>query len=88
MIVIESFDVNKHGVEVDEIKGVVAGGSILRVLFISDYPINLFILVNVLCVFCTFPQHVLVLPMRYQREIIIVSSDFYVYYFVGCVESV
>lgn len=31
MIVIRSFDVNKPGYEVDEIKGGVAGGSILRV---------------------------------------------------------
>lgn len=31
MIVIRSFDVNKPGFEVDEIKGGVAGGSILRV---------------------------------------------------------
>ena len=31
MIVIRSFDVNKPGSEVDEIKGGVAGGSILRV---------------------------------------------------------
>lgn len=31
MIVIRSFDVNKPGAEVDEIKGGVAGGSILRV---------------------------------------------------------
>ena len=33
MIVIRSFDVNKPGFEVDEIKGGVAGGSILRVSF-------------------------------------------------------
>lgn len=33
MIVIRSFDVNKPGSEVDEIKGGVAGGSILRVCF-------------------------------------------------------
>ncbi|RWW39565.1 hypothetical protein BHE74_00055094 [Ensete ventricosum] len=33
MIVIRSFDVNKPGSEVDEIKGGVAGGSILRVNF-------------------------------------------------------
>lgn len=31
MIVIRSFDVNKPGAEVDDIKGGVAGGSILRV---------------------------------------------------------
>lgn len=31
MIVIRSFDVNKPGFEVDDIKGGVAGGSILRV---------------------------------------------------------
>jgi translation initiation factor 2 subunit 3 len=31
MIVIRSFDVNKPGSEVDEIRGGVAGGSILRV---------------------------------------------------------
>lgn len=31
MIVIRSFDVNKPGFEVDEIRGGVAGGSILRV---------------------------------------------------------
>jgi translation initiation factor 2 subunit 3 len=40
MIVIRSFDVNKPGFEVDEIKGGVAGGSILKVLF----PENLIIL--------------------------------------------
>lgn len=33
MIVIRSFDVNKPGFEVDEIRGGVAGGSILRVCF-------------------------------------------------------
>ena len=33
MIVIRSFDVNKPGSEVDEIRGGVAGGSILRVCF-------------------------------------------------------
>lgn len=32
MIVIRSFDVNKPGFEVDEIRGGVAGGSILKVL--------------------------------------------------------
>lgn len=32
MIVIRSFDVNKPGSEVDEIRGGVAGGSILKVL--------------------------------------------------------
>jgi translation initiation factor 2 subunit 3 len=31
MIVIRSFDVNKPGSEVDELKGGVAGGSILQV---------------------------------------------------------
>lgn len=37
MIVIRSFDVNKPGFEVDEIKGGVAGGSILRVsLYVYD----------------------------------------------------
>lgn len=35
MIVIRSFDVNKPGFEVDEIRGGVAGGSILRVCFFS-----------------------------------------------------
>lgn len=34
MIVIRSFDVNKPGSEVDEIKGGVAGGSILKVWFL------------------------------------------------------
>lgn len=34
MIVIRSFDVNKPGFEVDEIRGGVAGGSILRVRFL------------------------------------------------------
>lgn len=34
MIVIRSFDVNKPGSEVGEIKGGVAGGSILRVSFL------------------------------------------------------
>lgn len=33
MIVIRSFDVNKPGFEVDDIRGGVAGGSILRVCF-------------------------------------------------------
>lgn len=33
MIVIRSFDVNKPGSEVDEIKGGIAGGSILKVCF-------------------------------------------------------
>jgi translation initiation factor 2 gamma subunit (eIF-2gamma) len=38
MIVIRSFDVNKPGSEVDEIRGGVAGGSILRVCTASsDY---------------------------------------------------
>lgn len=35
MIVIRSFDVNKPGFEVDEIKGGVAGGSIFRVCFFN-----------------------------------------------------
>lgn len=35
MIVIRSFDVNKPGYEVDDIKGGVAGGSIFRVLILS-----------------------------------------------------
>lgn len=35
MIVIRSFDVNKPGFEVDEIRGGVAGGSILKVFLIS-----------------------------------------------------
>lgn len=37
MIVIRSFDVNKPGFEVDEIKGGVAGGSILRVSFLVNF---------------------------------------------------
>lgn len=38
MIVIRSFDVNKPGFEVDEIRGGVAGGSILRVcLFLLNF---------------------------------------------------
>lgn len=37
MIVIRSFDVNKPGYEVDEIKGGVAGGSILRVSILSFF---------------------------------------------------
>lgn len=36
MIVIRSFDVNKPGAEVDDIKGGVAGGSILKVCFPLD----------------------------------------------------
>lgn len=37
MIVIRSFDVNKPGFEVDEIRGGVAGGSILKVyLFVTE----------------------------------------------------
>ncbi len=36
MIVIRSFDVNKPGAEVEEIKGGVAGGSILRVSFLPE----------------------------------------------------
>jgi translation initiation factor 2 subunit 3 len=36
MIVIRSFDVNKPGAEVEEIKGGVAGGSILRVCFLPE----------------------------------------------------
>lgn len=36
MIVIRSFDVNKPGFEVDEIRGGVAGGSILKVLVSSQ----------------------------------------------------
>jgi translation initiation factor 2 gamma subunit (eIF-2gamma) len=39
MIVIRSFDVNKPGFEVDEIKGGVAGGSILRVSLLVNIPI-------------------------------------------------
>jgi len=38
MIVIRSFDVNKPGFEVDEIKGGVAGGSILRVSLLVNFP--------------------------------------------------
>ena len=49
MIVIRSFDVNKPDIEVDEIKGGVAGGSILRVQFLSDYPIHLFSCVFFIC---------------------------------------
>lgn len=37
MIVIRSFDVNKPGYEVDEKRGGVAGGSILRVCFILGF---------------------------------------------------
>jgi len=37
MIVIRSFDVNKPGFEVDEIKGGVAGGSILRVSLLVNF---------------------------------------------------
>lgn len=37
MIVIRSFDVNKPGFEVDEIRGGVAGGSILRVCILPYY---------------------------------------------------
>ena len=37
MIVIRSFDVNKPGSEVDEIRGGVAGGSILRVCTPSGF---------------------------------------------------
>lgn len=37
MIVIRSFDVNKPGYEVDEIKGGVAGGSILRVGWLVNF---------------------------------------------------
>lgn len=36
MIVIWFFDVNKFGVEVDDIKGGVVGGSILKVCFFFD----------------------------------------------------
>jgi translation initiation factor 2 gamma subunit (eIF-2gamma) len=36
MIVIRSFDVNKPGAEVEEIKGGVAGGSILRVCHLPE----------------------------------------------------
>jgi len=43
MIVIRSFDVNKPGFEVDEIRGGVAGGSILRVCF---FFMNLFKIEN------------------------------------------
>ncbi len=43
MIVIRSFDVNKPGAEVDDIKGGVAGGSILRVCCpLIQQPIVLF----------------------------------------------
>jgi len=42
MIVIRSFDVNKPGFEVDEIKGGVAGGSILRVSHLVNIP-NIFL---------------------------------------------
>jgi len=40
MIVIRSFDVNKPGFEVDEIKGGVAGGSILRVSLLLNLQLN------------------------------------------------
>ena len=36
MIVIRSFDVNKPGSEVEELKGGVAGGSILQVLIVMS----------------------------------------------------
>ena len=49
MIIIRSFNVNKPGAEVDKIKGGVVGGSILRVQFLSDYPIHFFS-----CVFFIF----------------------------------
>ena len=82
-----SFDVDKTGDEVDEIKWFVAGGSVLRVWFLWDYPINSFISVYVLYVFFTFPWHYPAMHCEISREIIIISIDFYVYYFVGCVES-
>ena len=78
---------NKPSVDVDEIKVVVFGGGILRVWFLWDYLINSFISVYVSYVFCNFHEHVPTIPVRYQREIFIVSTDFYVYYFEGCVES-
>jgi len=44
LIVIRSFDVNKPGAEVDELKGGVAGGSILRgVLKVTDLSEKLFV---------------------------------------------
>lgn len=46
MIVIRSFDVNKPGAEVDDIKGGVAGGSILRVCTLAIY------LAILLCCWC------------------------------------
>ena len=49
MIVIRSFDVNKPSLEVDEIKGGVLGGSILRVKFLLDYPIHFFSCVFLIC---------------------------------------
>ena len=48
MIVIRSFDVNKPGFEVDDIRGGVAGGSILRVCF---FFMNLFKIENHLSAF-------------------------------------
>lgn len=47
MIVIRSFDVNKPGSEVDEIKGGVAGGSILEVLIIYMKLLHLYIMYRV-----------------------------------------
>lgn len=46
MIVIRSFDVNKPGFEVDDIRGGVAGGSILRVCFFFSEPVMTAILLT------------------------------------------
>lgn len=69
MIVIRSFDVNKPGFEVDEIRGGVAGGSILKVRF---FPLDLYfscyfletpsenplrIVIHALCWTCFFGLH-------------------------------
>lgn len=56
MIVIRSFDVNKPGFEVDEIKGGVAGGSILRVSLhqYSNIMLEYCMCTDLFCITCRF----------------------------------
>lgn len=52
LIIIRSFDVNKPGCEVDDLKGGVAGGSILKGVLKVFYSNTLFISCNILIVYC------------------------------------
>ena len=75
LIVIRSFDVNKPGAEVDELKGGVAGGSILRGQFHSS-PFAAAATSKIDTVFATFQ-----IPMfRKQNAILLIRVQYIAYW--------